>query len=341
MTLEEWKKSHSEYKSYAHFDKRVSVNDVWKNISNPEYVSRHGFYPLIHYTQVFEKYHKEKDNRIKKKKEREICYSAHLDRCVFQYYAYLLNEKYNERVRQDQIDLVAVAYRNNLGKNNIDFAKIAFDFIREKNICYIMIGDFTSFFDNLEHFYLKKQLCSLLQSDILPNDYYAVFKNITKYSTWELTDLLTLNQLPDTKAGRKELNSKSAVLTLEQFRKNKKQYVHKHTDSFGIPQGSTISAVLANIYMLEADKAIHEYVKKYNGMYMRYSDDFIIILPVASNEYQQHYNWINYYFYNLPSVKLSPEKTQLFYYHQNQITSCNQEFMSGVINGQNKVNFLG
>ena len=49
--------------------------------------------------------------------------------------------------------MVAVAYRTDLHKNNIHFAKVAVDFIRESGPCYIMIGDFTNFFDNLDHRY--------------------------------------------------------------------------------------------------------------------------------------------------------------------------------------------
>ena len=47
----------------------------------------------------------------------------------------------------------------------------------------------------------------------------------------------------------------------------------------GVPQGSPISATLANIYMLSADKQLHEYVTSFGGFYMRYSDDFMIVLP--------------------------------------------------------------
>ena len=53
----------------------------------------------------------------------------------------------------------------------------------------------------------------------------------------------------------------------------------KNPNSYGIPQGSPISALLANVYMLDIDKKIYEIVTGHNGMYMRYSDDFIIILP--------------------------------------------------------------
>lgn len=73
MTLEEWKNKNSVYKKYAHFDKRVMINDVWNYISNPKIVAKHGFYPFIHYTQVFKKIQKLVGAVSK---EREICYSA-------------------------------------------------------------------------------------------------------------------------------------------------------------------------------------------------------------------------------------------------------------------------
>ena len=39
-----------------------------------------------------------------------------------------------------------------------------------------MIGDFTHFFDNLDHAYLKKQWCSLLECERLPKDHYNVLR---------------------------------------------------------------------------------------------------------------------------------------------------------------------
>lgn len=49
MTIDEWRKKYGKCKTYAHFDKRVNVNDVWSYISNPEKVAHHGFYPFIHF----------------------------------------------------------------------------------------------------------------------------------------------------------------------------------------------------------------------------------------------------------------------------------------------------
>jgi Reverse transcriptase (RNA-dependent DNA polymerase). len=47
----------------------------------------------------------------------------------------------------------------------------------------------------------------------------------------------------------------------------------------GIPQGTSISAVLANVYMIDFDKKVCALLKNLGGMYRRYSDDFIIVIP--------------------------------------------------------------
>lgn len=76
-----------------------------------------------------------------------------------------------------------------------------------------MIGDFTHFFDNRDHDYLKRQWCSLLKSDRLPDDHYSVFKNVTAYSKWELKDLLILNGFAMTGLVAKALIVKCSFLS--------------------------------------------------------------------------------------------------------------------------------
>ena len=94
-------------------------------------------------------------------KKRDICYAAHIDRCIYQYYSHILNEKYNERTTCDGISNVAVAYRTNLGKSNIQFSKAAYDFIRKTENCYVMIGDFTHFFDDAVVFEHDPKACEM------------------------------------------------------------------------------------------------------------------------------------------------------------------------------------
>lgn len=49
-----------------------------------------------------------------KPKTREICYAAHMDRCIYQYYSAILNENYNKYLIEQNIESVPVAYRTNL-----------------------------------------------------------------------------------------------------------------------------------------------------------------------------------------------------------------------------------
>lgn len=342
MTIEQWRSAESTIrkskKSYAHFDFRTDISKVWSYISDPRRVAQHGFYPFIHYEKSLTKFNKRKG---KKEKKRDICYAAHIDRCLLQYYSFMLNERYNQRVQHDLISDVAVAYRTDLGVSNIQFAKRAIDFIRKSNSCHVMIGDFTGFFDNLDHAYLKQQLCGLLDELRLPPDYFAIFKNITQYSKWELSDLLELNGLKDTQTDRKKLNSQQRVITPEQFKANKHQ-IHKNENSFGIPQGSPISALLANIYMLEIDKRIYDWVSEKHGFYMRYSDDFIIILPaVDSNQSVISFQTINAYFNDVPGLTLQPDKTQYFHYEAGKLINCGEQFYRDADCSKSFINFLG
>ena len=50
-----------------------------------------------------------------------------------------------QRVLSDGINDCAIAYRSNLGKNNIDFANRAFEFIKNSDDCCIVVGDFKGF----------------------------------------------------------------------------------------------------------------------------------------------------------------------------------------------------
>lgn len=325
-------------RSYAHFDLRTDISQQKDYIMSPSLVSKHGFYPFIHYQKNMTKYNAVKG---KKPKVRDICYAAHIDRCIYQYYGFLLNEIYNQRVRSEQIQDVPVAYRTDLHKNNIHFAKRAFNFIKNQNSAVIMIGDFTKFFDKLDHGYLKQQWCSLLNVKQLPADHYAVFKNITKYSKWELSDILRINGLEDSLKGIRQLNERQRVLTKEQFQKGKSA-ICRNSDSLGIPQGSPISGLLANIYMMKVDKRINDMVLQKNGLYMRYSDDFIIVLPELKHSGAI---WlikeIITIFNATPGIELQIEKTQYFSFENRKICNCSNE-IDGKADGRNQeVNFLG
>lgn len=346
--ISEWLKSpetiRKSRKKYAHFDKRVDIGKVRNYLTNPDNVAHHGFYPFIHYTKTTRKYSiGSEGNWYKKTKQREISYAAHLDSCIYQYYSFLLNRAYEQKLIELGISDVPVAYRAN-GMNNIKVANRAFDFIIKSQECSIIIGDFTDFFDKLDHRYLKRQICKVLGQYTLPKDYYAVFKNITAYSVWERGDLLTLHGFANDAQGVKTLNSLDTVFEgLPGYYHKYRNQIHKHRDKFGIPQGSPISGCLANIYMLSIDKEITAYVKKYHGIYMRYSDDFIIVIPGNREKVIKHIVEQFQMYQNQKLLTLQPEKTQIFQlYADKTLTNISEHVLGLTIESTLKViNFLG
>lgn len=324
-------KHHNDTKPYAHFDLRVSLSmpSIRKYVMDRTKIVTHSFYPFIHFEKKNSRYGKKGP-----KKPRELYYCSHLDRCVYQRYAFLLNYQYNIWTCENNIDDVAIAYRDSLGKNNIDFAKDAFDAIRSFPQCFILVGDFTNFFDNLEHQYLKKMMCEVLGVERLPQDYFSVFKNITRFSSWDWKDIVKAAGENIAERGvRKKINSKETVLTKEQFQKNKKD-IKKNISGVGVPQGSPISAVLSNIYMIKFDKDIKRYVTSKGGIYMRYSDDFIIVLPYERDA--EIADFTSYIFSYVESMKglidLQKEKTSCYTYKDEVIYEGDQP---------SSINYLG
>ena len=324
-------KHHNDTKPYAHFDLRVSLSmpSIRKYVMDRTKIVTHSFYPFIHFEKKNSRYGKKGP-----KKPRELYYCSHLDRCVYQRYAFLLNYQYSIWACENNIDDVAIAYRDNLGKNNIDFAKDAFDAIRSFPQCFIFVGDFTNFFDNLEHQYLKKMMCEVLGVERLPQDYFSVFKNITRFSSWDWKDIVKAAGENIAERGvRKKINSKETLLTKEQFQKNKKD-IKKNISGVGVPQGSPISAVLSNIYMIKFDKDIKRYVTSKGGIYMRYSDDFIIVLPYERDA--EIADFTSYIFSYVESMKglidLQKEKTSCYTYKDEVIYEGDQP---------SSINYLG
>lgn len=316
-----WRDKTENSKTYLHFDcRKNSQNEkIQKYITNPKKIASHSFYPFLHNTIIIKKFNKADPNKPKKKK-REINYSAHIDRLIFAYYSQILNSKYNEYLIEKNINNNVIAYRNNLKKNNIHFAKSAFDFIRKFESSFIVIGDFSNFFDNLEHDYLKNKICEVLNISFLPDDWYAIYKNITKFSFCELNDVREFSKEEKIKKTRY-----FSPKLFRELRKNKLLKIKKNLKK-GIPQGSAISAVLANVYMIDFDCKLKQFVESFGGEYFRYSDDFILIFPMKVNK---NINFIIKKIQEIkkeiPNLELQEEKTQCFYYAKNKITNLNEK----------------
>lgn len=321
-------------KGYTHFDTRKP--EYWKyinNIKNPKWIERHAFYPFIHYQEERNKFNGEK---IIPKSPRDIRYSSHIDRYIYEYYNDILSKKYNKYAKQLGINQAAIAYRTNLNKSNIYFSSDVFKFLNKQENAFIIVSDFTNFFDSLNHQYLKERLKEILKVDTLPSDYYKVFRSITKYSYIEYNDIL--NELG---LKHKELTKlhKERLFDIEQFRKFKKGKVHVNKELYGMIQGSAISSVMSNIYMIKFDKLVNDLVTSNNGIYRRYSDDIIIIIPNIAKA-KELYNKIMSIKDKIPNLVMSPEKTSCFIKRKDSITSIDI-VKNKVLKENTIINYLG
>jgi Reverse transcriptase (RNA-dependent DNA polymerase) len=247
-------------------------------------------------------------------KIRHIYYATHLDAQIHSYYAKMLLSPLYESLlaSEGKISECICAYRfvetNNSskkGKSNIHFANDVFEIIRKNKECIVLSFDIEEFFDSLNHEHLKKCWCNLLNQDLLPSDHYNLYKSLTNFSFVEETVLLRENSLFHMKDNgfklRKELNKiESFCKNIQYYRDSvcgtnnhqKKSMVNSHPFRYknrepdfkenlrkGIPQGTAMSAFLANLYMFDFDKVVFTEVENHNGLYRRYSDDIIIICP--------------------------------------------------------------
>ena len=80
--------------------------------------------------------------------------------------------------------------------------------------------------------------------------------------------------------------------------------------------------------MLKTDKQVADFVHKLHGMYMRYSDDFIIIIP-ESPDFNPQTDILNILdsFKKTPNLDLQKEKTQIFKFQSSQIIICKSKFI--------------
>src|SRR5690606_28452606 len=102
---------------------------------------------------------------------------------IYKYYGDLLNNAYNDYAKDNGLDKIAIAYRNNKsGKNNIDFSYEVFDFLLKQKSALVISIDFTSFFDNIDHRTLKRNIKRVLNTNKLPLDWFKVYKSLTQFT---------------------------------------------------------------------------------------------------------------------------------------------------------------
>lgn len=319
-TLKNFKK-----KNYLHFDHPFdfpkSKGEIKKIVSSIKKAAAHSFKPLVKIKLKTPRYRYQEEIAggpylsAKERKEkygletktRPISFASHFDRYIYNFYSFCLTKRYQEYIKDKEFDSCVYAYRNDLdGKCNIQFAKEIFDYVKRTGSCTAIALDIKGYFDSIDHQKLNEKWCKVIgvANKQLPDDQYNIFRSLTKYSYVNNVSLLkhykvdleeyknstkripTLTDLiPGLKFRNKfaELREKNIIVqnnSHEPLPDGSKRY-------FGIPQGSPISALLSNIYLIDFDEEIYRLSQSEGFLYRRYCDDIIIIVP---NNKVAHYH---------------------------------------------------
>ncbi|MDM3888664.1 antiviral reverse transcriptase Drt2 [Pseudomonas sp. BCRC 81390] len=276
-------------RQYLHFDRPVSEKAANAYVSNFDKVRTHSFYPFIRNTAlaVKTKYDNGTDEFSNIKKERHISYAAHMDSHIYAYYSSVLSDAYERKLVAYGLDSSVLAFRSLGGKSNIHHAHAAFEDIKSRNECSVLCFDIEKFFDRLDHKLVKDAWKSILGLPDLPADHYAVFKAITKHSWVERECVFNALDI----SVHNPVVENSRLCEAAEFREliRGAKLVSSNSDAFGIPQGSPISALISNFYMLGFDRAMRDFLSDSGSVYYRYCDDIMVICPISLEAQTKHF----------------------------------------------------
>ena len=288
-------------KKYPHFDSLLSMKEAVAIVNSPDRVATHPFSPFIVDQKKYQPYRTPQSvSKLGKPKAkvRDIRSTARRDAVIFTAYRQILAKKYEKILIDEGLSECVIAYRSipkdsgNGGKCNIEHAADVFSFISEQKNCVAISLDISKYFENIDHTVLKKCWQRVLGKPTLPKDHYQVFKAITRYSWIERTELYKklglfsnrtvcgqVVEIPYRKVDKTQLCSREEFRELIKKSSAESNILHCNQSNSGIPQGAPISDLLANMYLLEFDKTVSLMVEKLGGIYRRYSDDIVVVIP--------------------------------------------------------------
>lgn len=303
---EVWEPSFEDQKHYPHFDAPLKLSDIRRIVNNPDRVAQNAFFPLIQYEKKWQPFRSPGAGSASaskapkpEKKTRKIRYAARRDAYIFAKYRRLISPLYEAQLEAEGIADVPIAYRkipdeDGKGKCNIEFARDVFDTVAELGDCYVITLDISKFFESLDHDKILEDWCRLLGVTELPPDHRAVFNALTDYRWVDQTEayrrlgyfgeketargekiegyLVPFKQMPKQLCKPHEFREKIAGSG------SLPSIIKKNDNSFGIPQGTPISDLIANIYLMEFDKLIKGVSASQNGRAFRYSDDILLVV---------------------------------------------------------------
>lgn len=364
--MEDWQLKKSDLKRYPHFDQVLKSNEIISLVTDPARVAQNSFFPLLRYIKRWQPFRHGKDSGKPrpKPKDRPIRYAARRDAYIFAYYRHLLSGPYEAELERLGISHCPIAYRRiptekdgRRGKCNIQFSREAVDRIRDLGDCYAIAVDISSYFESIDHERLRQLWCRLLGVERLPADHFAVFKNITKYRVVDRVAVYRRLGFYGVKSFTKGSHPIDGYLvpykdiptqlcSPHDFRQKilgenglYDSLVEPNEQPYGIPQGAPISDLLANLYLIDFDVEMHELASSLGGSYVRYSDDILLILPVAEQVARQVMD-------EMPArirkygdqLIIKPEKSSLVrYVRDDDVQRC--DLISG--KGRNGLEYLG
>lgn len=270
-------------RSYLHFDRQISAHIAEGFVTDLQKVAKHAFYPFLGFSINTPKISRNAAGEIvRKEKKRPIKLAAHLDASIYSYYGQLLSQRYEEAVTLEGIGDSVTAFRrlSGGGKNNIYFANDVFSFIQAHRPCTAIGLDVEKFFDRLDHQTLKERWMNVLGVNRLPADHFNVFKSLTEFQWVDRNTAFKELGISPHNPNPENRRLCSPKVFRDRIRGN--GLVWKNPEASykrGIPQGAPISALLSNIYMLQFDSALAKKIESIGGMYRRYCDDVMIVVP--------------------------------------------------------------
>lgn len=253
---------------------------------SPDRVARHSFYPFIGFTIETPKVQVDDQGRFNRKpKKRPIKLAAHADAAIYSHYGQILSEAYEAELTARGLGNCVIAFRRVPGprRNNISFAGEVFDFIEQNRPCVAIGLDIEKFFDRLSHAVLKQRWQETLGVARLSADHFNLFRNLTDFA-WVDRDRAYRACGISPHNPKPQNLWRTRICSPQMFRErireggliwgNPERANHR-----GIPQGAPISALLSNIYMLDFDTAMQGAVSAHGGLYRRYCDDIVVVVP--------------------------------------------------------------
>lgn len=278
---------------------------------------------------------------VYKTKQRNIKIASHKDSAIYTYYGKYLSALYERCLARLSIENVATAFRSLPGgKCNIDHAKEVFDFIHHHRPCVALAFDVEKFFDTLSHTYLRERWADLLEMPQLPPDHYQVYRSLTRFAWVSRQAAYNEFGISEHNPKLKKPNPKrTRICSIDEFRSRIRasgliQHNPRNSEGQvrGIPQGSPMSAVLSNIYMLKFDTAMHGFARSIGGLYRRYCDDIMLIVPP---EFEECGKIITYSNIQQLEIKCNEDKTEIVrYLGGNNATEKALQYLGFTYDGQ-------